>query len=63
MNHAIIKYPTEEVLGAEYIPKLKEEFVRQVTTRLKPQSRFETALDDDVLISRLYIRIKLDSNG
>lgn len=63
MNHATIIYPSEEALGAAYLEALKTEFVRQTHKRLRPQSRFETAFDDDVVISRLYIRMKLDENG
>jgi len=58
MNHATILYPFEEVLQENYINALKTEFVRQVKLRSVPQSKYETFFDDDVLISRLYVRIK-----
>lgn len=60
MNTANINYPSEELLGDQYIPKLTEEFSNQVIKRTVPQSRFETALDDDVAIGRIYTRLKSD---
>jgi hypothetical protein len=63
MNHTTIIFPSEEVLGEGYLEALKTEFVRQAVTRLRPQSRYETVHDDDVVISRLYLRAKLDENG
>ena len=62
MNKASIIYPSQEVLEDGYLEALKTEFVRQAYKRLRPQSRYETALDDDVIISRLYVRIKVDPN-
>lgn len=60
MNTANINYPSEELLGDQYISKLTEEFSNQVIKRTVPQSRFETALDDDVAIGRIYTRLKSD---
>jgi hypothetical protein len=60
MNTAHINYPSEEILGDAYVPELKKEFTKQALTRSVPQSRYETALDDDVEIGRLYTRIVTD---
>jgi hypothetical protein len=61
MNNANIIYPSEE-FDSNYITSLRTEFVRQIKTRTVAQSRYETALNDDVVISRLFMRIILDEN-
>jgi hypothetical protein len=60
MNTAQINYPSEELLGDQYLPELAKEFTSQVIKRTVPQSRYETALDDDIALGRIYTRLQVD---